>query len=138
MEYSVGFWIFVHPQDPEKTQAVLRVGGKLSLGLEMVSRSRFRLNWGGEIQTRGVFRVSMWHHVIIVQSGGQLVIFMNGIQDSLKPIGPNSLWRFSLELIGGSFSGYLDDLQVYSRALDVSLTSWNLNFSAEIVDTGFG
>jgi hypothetical protein len=90
-----------------------------------------RLNvefWDGGVMTTsfsssGVFQADMWHHVTLTYDGSTATIYVDGAYDS-QAVGVSSLGSPTGELAIGAcpyggehFSGGLDEVLVYSRAL---------------------
>jgi len=74
---------------------------------------------------------STWHHVVVTFQGGSRVnIYVDGVLDrttsSSVPSQIADVWRFELGRYAGSngFSGSLDDVRVFTRAITAAEVSW--------------
>jgi len=78
-------------------------------------------------RSRARVALNRWSHVAVVRDGTTMTFYINGKRDSVHVVGPNEMAPGQNNVwIGGDtnipghawFSGYIDEIAVYNRALD--------------------
>src|SRR5262245_56736802 len=118
-----------------------------SYKLEFAGSSDDTINWhlgftdGSTAAVHNITRIpaSVWTHIVGVFDGAQLALYLNGRLEQTKPVGRRKTPFFDSPplAIGGrpgltSFSGDIDEVQYYNRALtstDVQQIYWNSSTS---------
>jgi hypothetical protein len=90
---------------------------------------------GAETDTRGTAQLALntWTHLAATYDGSVLRLYVNGAQVSTRTIGGNILTSTSPLRIGGNsiwgeyFSGLIDEVRIYNRALTASQIQTDMN-----------
>jgi hypothetical protein len=77
--------------------------------------------------------VNAWTHVALTYDGSALRLFVNGTQVATRSVGgtiqssTNPLWIGGNQPYGEYFTGLIDEVRVYSRALSATEVQTDLN-----------
>ncbi|HYH01113.1 MAG TPA: LamG-like jellyroll fold domain-containing protein [Terriglobales bacterium] len=90
---------------------------------------------GNETDTRGTTQIplNVWTHVATTYDGSVLRLYVNGTQASSRTLGGNILSSSGMLRIGGNtvwgeyFSGLIDEVRLYNRALTASEIQTDMN-----------
>jgi hypothetical protein len=88
-----------------------------------------------ELDTRGTAAVALntWTHLATTYDGTTLRMFVNGVEVSNRAVGGNIRTSTGVVRIGGNgvwgeyFSGLIDDVKIYNRALSASEIQADMN-----------
>ena len=81
---------------------------------------------GGSTSTalyaRDVYEDTLWHHYAFTYSSGQSILYLDGRQVAVSTssgalASPNSDLLIGYNAVSGAFSGYIDELRIYNKAL---------------------
>jgi len=98
---------------------------------------------GGEVETRGTaaLTTNAWTHLAVTYDGSTLRLFVNGVEASNKAISGSMQVSTGVLRIGGNgiwgeyFSGLIDEVRVYNRALTAGEIQSDMNAPIGVPDT---
>ena len=73
--------------------------------------------------------VNTWYHIVLVNDGGSVTTYLNGIPDTdgaISQLGIDNVIGFSSPN-GGYFEGNIDDVKVFDYALTASQVAYEFN-----------
>ena len=127
---TIEAWVYPAALGAWRTVALKESSAGLAYGLyandNAPARPSGQVNLGGPdrvVQGNGPLPLNTWSHIALTYGGGNLRLFVNGVQVGTKAQTGNILTTASPLRIGGNsvwgeyFSGRIDELRIYNRAL---------------------
>jgi Concanavalin A-like lectin/glucanases superfamily len=116
--------------------------GQWSVGLYDCRRAVFGLNcgalWDDSQRLKDCersFYTNKWHHLVVTYSDNTLTLFRNGVVSTRRILGNAPVCRSASQdigalFIGKSFTGRLDDIAIFNRAITTAEVTQLLNLQA--------
>ena len=85
---------------------------------------RMDIDCGGVVSGRSRVSDGQWHHVVLVRTGPEQIIYIDGVDEATGNLSGGGVCKGAVARIGyatssfRSFNGEIDDLRIYSRALN--------------------
>jgi len=141
--FTISLWF--NADDSKKNQEILTQSTKnkgdffIRYTKDSTILLKFDSGKNGKIES-GKYNSGEWHNVVVVYDGNEIKLYVNGVLEGTEEFDGKVSQRFNT-MIGkmkgdsSSFKGYIDDVQIYSRALEegeikaLNGLSWGYNHS---------